>query len=64
MGVNYIGSCCGSGAQHVREMARVLGKYQEAQRWTPDPSRPMSETEQNWDRIAFGERPSPSAPTR
>ncbi len=64
MGVNYIGSCCGSGAQHVREMARVLGKYREAQRWTPDPSRPMSETEQNWDRIGFGERPSASAPTR
>jgi betaine-homocysteine S-methyltransferase len=56
MGVNYIGSCCGSGAQHVREMARVLGKYREAQRWTPDPSRPMSETEKNWERIDFGAR--------
>jgi hypothetical protein len=38
-------------------MARVLGKYREAQRWTPDPSRPISESEQNWDRIGFGERP-------
>jgi betaine-homocysteine S-methyltransferase len=56
MGVDYIGSCCGSGAQHVREMARALGKYRETQRWTPDPSRPMSETEQNWDRVQFGER--------
>src|ERR1700741_3538425 len=26
IGINYIGSCCGSTASHVREMARVLGK--------------------------------------
>jgi betaine-homocysteine S-methyltransferase len=64
MGVNYIGSCCGSGAQHVREMARVLGKYRETPRWTPDPSRPMSETEMNWDRIGFGERPRAAAAPR
>src|SRR2546423_109623 len=29
LGVNYIGSCCGSVAEHVREMARVLGKLPE-----------------------------------
>ncbi len=63
MGVDYIGSCCGSGAQHVREMARALGKYREETRWTPDPSRPMSETEKNWDRLAFEGRPRTGAPT-
>ncbi len=26
MGINYIGSCCGAVAAHVREMARALGK--------------------------------------
>ena len=26
MGINYIGSCCGAVATHVREMARALGK--------------------------------------
>jgi betaine-homocysteine S-methyltransferase len=26
LGFNYIGSCCGSVAAHVREMARALGK--------------------------------------
>ena len=26
LGYNYIGSCCGSVAAHVREMARALGK--------------------------------------
>jgi betaine-homocysteine S-methyltransferase len=26
MGVNYIGSCCGSGPEHLRAMARALGK--------------------------------------
>jgi hypothetical protein len=50
MGVNYIGSCCGSVASHVREMARALGKYKEETVWTPNPSRPMSETEFNWER--------------
>jgi betaine-homocysteine S-methyltransferase len=33
MGINYIGSCCGSVAEHVRAMARALGKL-------PDDSRP------------------------
>ncbi|MBI2190532.1 MAG: homocysteine S-methyltransferase family protein [Planctomycetes bacterium] len=50
MGVNYIGSCCGSIATHVREMARALGRYQESQVWKPDPKKPMSETEFNWER--------------
>ena len=31
-GVRYIGSCCGSVAEHVRAMAKVLGKLSEAER--------------------------------
>jgi len=50
MGVNYIGSCCGSVAIHVREMARALGKYKEDHVWRPNPAAPMSETEFNWER--------------
>ena len=50
MGVNYIGSCCGSVASHVREMARALGKYDEPEVWQPNPDDPMSETEFNWKR--------------
>ena len=47
MGVNYIESCCGSTASHVREMARALGKYDEPKVWQPNPDAPMSETEFN-----------------
>ncbi len=50
MGVNYIGSCCGSVACHVREMARVLDKYHEQEIWRANPDAPMSETEFNWKR--------------
>ena len=43
LGVNYIGSCCGAVATHVREMARALGKLPEDSRpWRLDYSRPMS----------------------
>jgi betaine-homocysteine S-methyltransferase len=43
MGVNYIGSCCGSVASHVREMARALGKLTAAERkWRVDYRKPMS----------------------
>jgi betaine-homocysteine S-methyltransferase len=51
MGVNYIGSCCGSIGSHVREMARALGKHVEQKIWRPKPEAPMSETEYNWARI-------------
>ena len=51
MGVNYIGSCCGSGAAHVREMARALGKSSDGPSWVPDPDNPMSDTEFNWRRV-------------
>ena len=54
MGVNYIGSCCGSGAVHVREMARALGKLSDEANWTPDPENPMSDTEFNWRRVRGG----------
>jgi betaine-homocysteine S-methyltransferase len=43
MGINYIGSCCGSVAEHVREMARVLGKLPEESRiWKKGGAKPMS----------------------
>jgi betaine-homocysteine S-methyltransferase len=44
MGVNYIGSCCGSVAAHVRAMARALGKIapEENRTWRVDYSKPMS----------------------
>src|ERR1700739_3494373 len=43
MGINYIGSCCGSVASHVREMASVLGKLPPDKRiWKKDGEKPMS----------------------
>ncbi len=43
MGVNYIGSCCGAVATHVREMARVLGKIRADDRtWIKGGEKPMS----------------------
>jgi hypothetical protein len=43
MGINYIGSCCGSVAIHVREMARALGKMTTAEReWKSSSGKPMS----------------------
>lgn len=43
MGINYIGSCCGSVACHVREMARALGKRPSAEReWKSRTGRAMS----------------------
>jgi betaine-homocysteine S-methyltransferase len=50
MGVNYIGSCCGSIATHVRQMAIVLGKKEPQKVWQARPDSPMSETEFNWER--------------
>jgi betaine-homocysteine S-methyltransferase len=37
-GVRYIGSCCGSVAEHVRAMAKVLGKLPEREREWRSPS--------------------------
>lgn len=54
LGVNYIGSCCGSVACHVREMARALGKYDESEVWKANLDAPMSETEFNWERRQGG----------
>ncbi|MBI3974570.1 MAG: homocysteine S-methyltransferase family protein [Chloroflexi bacterium] len=50
MGVQYIGACCGAIGSHIREMAKVLGKYREERVWKFDPDAPMSETEYNWER--------------
>ncbi len=48
IGVNYIGSCCGAVATHVREMARALGKLGADDRpWRVDYSKPMSAYEQH-----------------
>lgn len=42
-GVNFIGSCCGSVACHVREMARALGKITQQEReWKSRTGKPMS----------------------
>jgi betaine-homocysteine S-methyltransferase len=42
-GVRYIGSCCGAVAEHVREMAKVLGKLPEAERqWRSSSGKAMS----------------------
>jgi betaine-homocysteine S-methyltransferase len=37
-GVGYIGSCCGAVAEHVRAMAKVLGKLPEHEREWRSPS--------------------------
>jgi betaine-homocysteine S-methyltransferase len=43
MGINYIGSCCGSVAEHVRAMALALGKLPPDTRpWQLDYGKPMS----------------------
>lgn len=43
LGVNFIGSCCGSVACHVHEMARALGKVTEREReWKSQTGKPMS----------------------
>jgi betaine-homocysteine S-methyltransferase len=42
-GVRYLGSCCGSVAEHVRAMAKVLGKLPEREReWRSSTGRTMS----------------------
>ncbi len=42
IGINYIGSCCGSMPIHVREMARALGKAPPDRAWRVDYGKPMS----------------------
>jgi betaine-homocysteine S-methyltransferase len=43
MGIDYIGSCCGSVASHVKAMAQALGKLPvEEGEWRVDYDRPMS----------------------
>jgi betaine-homocysteine S-methyltransferase len=43
IGINYIGSCCGSVASHVREMAKALGKLSPDTRiWKKGGAKPMS----------------------
>ena len=47
IGVNYIGGCCGCKATHMREMAKVLGKFSAENVWNTKDKFPMSETEYN-----------------
>jgi betaine-homocysteine S-methyltransferase len=42
IGVNYIGSCCGSVAAHVKAMATALGKSAPEREWRRDYDKPMS----------------------
>jgi betaine-homocysteine S-methyltransferase len=42
LGINYIGSCCGSMPVHVREMARALGKAPLDRTHRIDYSKPIS----------------------
>jgi betaine-homocysteine S-methyltransferase len=43
IGINYIGSCCGSVSSHVRDMAKALGKLPPDNRiWKKDGAKPMS----------------------
>ncbi len=42
IGINVIGSCCGSVPVHVREMARALGKAEPDPAWRIDYAKPMS----------------------
>jgi betaine-homocysteine S-methyltransferase len=43
IGINYIGSCCGSVSSHVREMAKALGKLPPDNRiWKKGGAKPMS----------------------
>lgn len=42
LGINFIGSCCGSMPVHVREMGRALGKVPPDPTWRIDYSKPMS----------------------
>ena len=56
MGINYIGSCCGSVAIHVREMARALGKLPEDGRiWKKGGEKPMSAYEYYGHDVVAGE---------
>jgi betaine-homocysteine S-methyltransferase len=48
MGINFIGSCCGSVACHVKAMAKALGKLPaEERKWRVDYGKPMSAYEQH-----------------
>jgi betaine-homocysteine S-methyltransferase len=49
-GVRYIGSCCGSVAEHVREMAKVLGKLPEEERAWRSGGKAMSAYEYHEER--------------
>lgn len=55
LGIDYIGSCCGSVACHVKAMARALGKLPETERdWRSKTGKPMSAYEYYED----GRRPT------
>jgi methionine synthase I (cobalamin-dependent) len=59
IGINYVGSCCGTVAMHIREMARALGKLPEDSRtWKKGGAKPMSAYEYyDHDKSKAGARP-------
>lgn len=63
MGVNYIGSCCGSVAHHVRAMAEALGRRPPASAKTADLGRhPGMQKTRTLEEMAGQKPKSPEAP--
>jgi betaine-homocysteine S-methyltransferase len=56
IGVDYIGSCCGSVAAHVRAMARALGKLPDDERRWRSQGKPMSA----YEYYGHDDKPTPS----
>ena len=63
LGVNYIGSCCGAVAHHVRAMAEALGRTPPASAKSPDLSRhPGIQKTRTLEELAGRKPKSPDAP--
>jgi betaine-homocysteine S-methyltransferase len=63
MGVNYIGSCCGSVAHHVRAMAEALGRTPPASAKSADLGRhPGIQKSRTLEEMAGRKPKSPDAP--
>ncbi len=63
MGINYIGSCCGSVAHHVRAMAEALGRKPPASAKSADLGRhPGIQKSRTLDELAGRKPKSPDAP--
>lgn len=63
LGINYVGSCCGSVAHHVRAMAEALGRTPAASAKTADLERhPVIQKTRTLDEMARRKPKSPGAP--